>query len=147
MENGEENDERAYKYNKTQKRHPDHGKPDRSGKAAASDYAGAILLGTAGYLCAIFLTILAGQIVVQGLITGAAGIRIPLEKLWLASAPVKTILIIMLVIAVLRGILHYAEQYCNHFIAFKLLAIIRHKVFAARESFVRRSWREEIREI
>ena len=23
------------------------------------------------------------------------------------------------------------EQYCNHFIAFKLLAIIRHKVFAA----------------
>ncbi len=40
MENGEENDERAYKYNKTQKRHPDHGKPDRSGKAAASEYAG-----------------------------------------------------------------------------------------------------------
>lgn len=37
----------------------------------------------------------------------------------------------MLIIAVLRGILHYAEQYCNHFIAFKLLAIIRHKVFAA----------------
>ena len=36
----------------------------------------------------------------------------------------------MLVIAVLRGVLHYAEQYCNHFIAFKLLAIIRHKVFA-----------------
>lgn len=26
---------------------------------------------------------------------------------------------------------HYGEQYCNHFIAFKLLAIIRHKVFAA----------------
>ena len=37
----------------------------------------------------------------------------------------------MFIIAVLRGILHYAEQYCNHFIAFKLLAIIRHKVFAA----------------
>ena len=28
-------------------------------------------------------------------------------------------------------ILHYGEQYCNHFIAFKLLAILRHKVFAA----------------
>ena len=27
--------------------------------------------------------------------------------------------------------LHYVEQYCNHFIAFKLLAVIRHKVFAA----------------
>ena len=37
----------------------------------------------------------------------------------------------MIVIAVLRGILHYVEQYCNHFIAFKLLAIIRHKVFAS----------------
>lgn len=37
----------------------------------------------------------------------------------------------MAVLAVMRGILHYAEQYCNHFIAFKLLAIIRHKVFAA----------------
>ena len=37
----------------------------------------------------------------------------------------------MIVLAVARGILHYAEQYCNHFIAFKLLAIIRHKVFAA----------------
>ena len=37
----------------------------------------------------------------------------------------------LIVMAVMRGILHYAEQYCNHFIAFKLLAIIRHKVFAA----------------
>lgn len=40
-------------------------------------------------------------------------------------------LVIMGVIAVLRGALHYIEQYCNHYIAFKLLAIIRHKVFAA----------------
>lgn len=39
--------------------------------------------------------------------------------------------VIIGMIAVLRGVLHYMEQYCNHFIAFKLLAIIRHKVFAA----------------
>ena len=77
----------------------------------------AIILGTAGYLCAIFLTILAGQVIVHGLIAGGEG-------------SVKTIITLMLIIAVLRGILHYAEQYCNHFIAFKLLAIIRHKVFA-----------------
>jgi len=44
---------------------------------------------------------------------------------------VKTIFILMAVLAVARGLLHYAEQYCNHYIAFKLLAIIRHKVFAA----------------
>ena len=78
----------------------------------------AIILGTAGYLCAIFMTILAGQVIVYGLIAEGA-------------ESVKTIITVMIIIAVLRGILHYAEQYCNHFIAFKLLAIIRHKVFAA----------------
>ena len=69
----------------------------------------AIILGTAGYLCAIFLTILAAQVIMHG--------------------ELNTIKV-MIIIAVLRGMLHYAEQYCNHFIAFKLLAIIRHKVFA-----------------
>ena len=91
----------------------------------------AIILGTLGYLCAIFLTILAGQVIVHGLLTGVAGMIVPVEKMWLVFTPVKTIIIVMIVIAVLRGILHYVEQYCNHFIAFKLLAIIRHKVFAA----------------
>ena len=91
----------------------------------------AIILGTMGYLCAIFLTILAGQVIVHGLLTGAAGTSLSVQNMWLVHTPVKTILTVMIVIAVLRGILHYAEQYCNHFIAFKLLAIIRHKVFAA----------------
>lgn len=77
----------------------------------------AILLGTAGYLCAIFLTILAGKVVIGGLIGD--------------TSVTNVTLILMISIAVLRGLLHYAEQYCNHFIAFKLLAIIRHKVFAA----------------
>lgn len=71
----------------------------------------AIILGVLGYLCAIFLTILAGQAVLKG-----SGQRL---------------FLLMGILAVFRGILHYAEQYCNHFIAFKLLAIIRHKVFAA----------------
>lgn len=91
----------------------------------------AIILGTLGYLCAIFLTILAGQVIVHGLLTGGAGMTVPVEKMWLVFTPVKTIITVMIVIAVLRGILHYVEQYCNHFIAFKLLAIIRHKVFAS----------------
>lgn len=75
----------------------------------------AIILGTVGYLCAIFLTIFAGKAVVTAM----------------QGHSVKRIMTIMVVIAVSRGILHYVEQYCNHFIAFKLLAIIRHKVFAA----------------
>ena len=91
----------------------------------------AIILGTLGYLCAIFLTILAGQVIVHGLLTGVAGMTVPVDNMWLVLTPVKTIITVMIVIAVLRGILHYVEQYCNHFIAFKLLAIIRHKVFAA----------------
>ena len=90
----------------------------------------AIILGTLGYLCAIFLTILAGQVIVHGLLTGVAGMIVPVDNMWLVFTPVKTIITVMIVIAVLRGILHYVEQYCNHFIAFKLLAIIRHKVFA-----------------
>lgn len=77
----------------------------------------AIVFGVAGYLCAIFLTILAGKIIVYGL-------------LGVDNQQVKAILIVMIVIAVMRGVLHYVEQYCNHYIAFKLLAIIRHKVFA-----------------
>ena len=91
----------------------------------------AIILGTLGYLCAIFLTILAGQVIVHGLLTGVAGMIVPVDNMWRVFTPVKTIITVMIVIAVLRGILHYVEQYCNHFIAFKLLAIIRHKVFAA----------------
>ena len=63
-----------------------------------------------GYLCAISLTILAGYAMLKGLLGKLAGM--------------------LILFAVLRGILHYGEQYCNHFIAFKLLAIIRHKVFA-----------------
>ena len=77
----------------------------------------AIMLGTAGYLCAIFLTILAGQVILHGI--GYASV-----------VSVRKIFVLMAALAVLRGILHYAEQYCNHFIAFKLLALIRHKVFA-----------------
>lgn len=88
----------------------------------------AILLGTVGYLYAIFLTILAGQVVAHGLIPQ---LFFRIRNPRLVFMPVKTVLTIMIVIALLRGILHYLEQYCNHYIAFRLLAIIRHKVFEA----------------
>lgn len=88
----------------------------------------AVLLGTIGYLCAIFLTILAGQVLAHGLIPQ---LFFRIRNPRLVFMPVKTILTIMIVIALLRGILHYLEQYCNHYIAFRLLAIIRHKVFEA----------------
>lgn len=88
----------------------------------------AILLGTIGYLCAIFLTILAGQVLAHELIPQ---LFFRMKNTRLVYMPVQTIMTIMIVIALLRGILHYLEQYCNHYIAFRLLAIIRHKVFEA----------------
>ena len=79
--------------------------------------AAAILLGVTGYLCAIFLTVLAGVGILQ------------IMGIW-QGASLTTLFVCLAVIAVLRGILHYGEQACNHYIAFKLLALIRHKVFA-----------------
>lgn len=93
----------------------------------------AILLGTLGYLSAIFLTIFAGQGILSGLkelfdiVAAKNG-----NGVWIAHLTgMKVLFVCMIVMAVLRGVLHYIEQYCNHFIAFKLLAIIRHKVFAS----------------
>lgn len=78
----------------------------------------AVTMGLIGHLCAAFITIFGGFAVLQvldvdttmslGLIFGA-----------------------LVFFAVLRGFLRYAEQACNHFIAFKLLALIRDKVFGA----------------
>lgn len=78
----------------------------------------AVTMGLIGHLCAAFITIFGGFAVLQvldvdttmslGLIFGA-----------------------LIFFAVLRGFLRYAEQACNHFIAFKLLALIRDKVFGA----------------
>ena len=86
----------------------------------------AVLMGVLGYLCAIFLTIFAGYGILHGLI----GIPDTDAEAVLPGTP-AALAVVLVTLAVLRGILHYGEQYCNHFIAFKLLAILRHKVFAA----------------
>src|SRR5699024_7452044 len=78
----------------------------------------AILLGLVGHLCAAFLTVLGGYAV-----AGALGLEIPFSLELLFGG--------VLVFAVARGLLRYGEQACNHFIAFKLLALLRDKVFAA----------------
>ncbi len=78
----------------------------------------AIVMGCAGNLMATFITILGGY--------GFLSVTDVMENINLTL-----IFALLIVFAVLRGILRYAEQACNHFIAFKLLARIRHKVFAA----------------
>ncbi len=72
----------------------------------------AILMGVAGFLCAIFIPVLSSMALVND----------PLFSF-------HTIVILLFVCALLRGILRYAEQACNHYIAFKLLARIRDQVF------------------
>ena len=78
----------------------------------------AIIMGCIGNLMAISITILGcmGLMEVAGIYKGIA---------------LSTILILTVVLGIMRGPLRYAEQACNHYIAFKLLAGIRHKVFAS----------------
>lgn len=78
----------------------------------------AILMGLIGHLCASFITIFGGYAVLEAL-----GITTPFTLI--------IIFVSVIVFAVVRGFLRYAEQSCNHFIAFKLLALIRDKVFGA----------------
>lgn len=66
----------------------------------------AVILGAAGHICAISIPVMASIMLYRPL---------PLFMLFAAG--------------VLRGILHYGEQYCNHFIAFTVLARIRSIVF------------------
>ena len=78
----------------------------------------AITLGLIGHLLASFITIFAGYAAL---------------KVW--GFPIAHsfafFFICMVVFAIARGFARYTEQSCNHYIAFKLLALIRAKAFAA----------------
>ncbi len=78
----------------------------------------AILMGVLGYLCSILITIFGGYALLNLL-----GYTTPLG--------VSAVFACVIVFAVLRGALRYAEQYSNHNIAFRLLALIRDQVFRA----------------
>ena len=78
----------------------------------------AIIMGVIGNLCAAFITVLGGYAILDAL-----NISTEISML--------TAFILAGVFALLRGILRYAEQSSNHYIAFKLLALIRDRVFVA----------------
>lgn len=88
-----------------------------------------ILLGVLGFLCAIFLTIVGGYGILKGLGVVEGMAASGKVTFWFLSSW-QYLFTLLLVMAVARGILHYGEQYCNHYIAFRVLAIIRHKVFS-----------------
>lgn len=78
----------------------------------------AIVMGVLGHLAASFITIFGGFAIAELL-----GEHTPFILMGLFVA--------IGIFALFRGFLRYAEQSCNHFIAFKLLALIREKVFLA----------------
>ena len=78
-----------------------------------------VLCGVAGFCCATFLPVLA--------VWEACSIVLRQEPPLSLGVCLGTLALM----ALLRGILRYAEQICNHYIAFKLLAHIRSEIFAS----------------
>lgn len=77
----------------------------------------AILLGVVGFAAAIFLTVFAvfGLLDLSGFETGMS---------WVGAA------VAVAICGVVRGPLRYGEQLCNHYLAFKILALVRDRLFA-----------------
>ena len=78
----------------------------------------AVINGSVGFICAMGVTLF-----------GAIGVAKALGE----SIALSYGMIIGLAIGcgVLRGLLRYLEQYSNHYIAFRLLAVLRDKIFGA----------------
>ena len=76
----------------------------------------AITLGVLGFIAATLIPVL-----------GGVGILTVLQH----QDTLPLIFLVAALCALLRGVFRYGEQTCNHYIAFKLLAILRQKVFAA----------------
>ncbi|WP_386690036.1 thiol reductant ABC exporter subunit CydC [Lonepinella sp. MS14437] len=77
-----------------------------------------IIMGTLGFLAAIFIIVLGAM----GLVNLAG---------FATHFTFSQILTALIVLAIARGILRYLEQMSGHYIAFKLLALLRDKVFTA----------------
>lgn len=78
----------------------------------------AITAGVLGFVCSSFITILGGYAMLD-----IVGVE--------STFSLTMIFVTVIFLAVLRSVLRYGEQSCNHFIAFKLLALIRDHVFQA----------------
>ena len=76
----------------------------------------AVVAGTLGHLCASAVTVGGVWLLMDALSRGTVAVG--------AAA-------VLAVCAVARGALRYAEQTCNHYIAFRLLALVRDRVFGA----------------
>ena len=79
----------------------------------------AVACGVAGFCCATGIPVLAAETALRIFGIGAL--------VWPPSASVA----VLAIMAVARGVLHFIEQRCNHYIAFRLLAHVRDLVFSS----------------
>lgn len=79
----------------------------------------AVACGVAGFCCATGVPVLAAEAALVAVGRGSLA--------WGLATTVGA----LAAMAVARGVLHYVEQRCNHYIAFKLLAHVRDLVFGA----------------
>jgi len=78
----------------------------------------AVVNGSLGFVCAMGVTLFGAFGVAKAL-----GESIALSYGWIIGLAIGC--------GVLRGLLRYLEQYSNHYIAFRLLAVLRDKIFGA----------------
>ena len=78
----------------------------------------AVINGSVGFVCAMGVTVFGAVSVAKVL-----GETIALSYGWIIGLTIGC--------GVLRGLLRYFEQYSNHYIAFRLLAVLRDKIFGA----------------
>lgn len=78
----------------------------------------AVINGSLGFVCAMSVTLF-----------GAVGVAKALGEA--ISLSYSAIIALAIGCGVLRGLLRYIEQYSNHYIAFRLLAVLRDKIFGA----------------
>lgn len=78
----------------------------------------AVINGSFGFVCAMGITLFGAVGVAKVL-----GETIALSYGWIIALAIGC--------GVLRGLLRYLEQYSNHYIAFRLLAVLRDKIFGA----------------
>lgn len=78
----------------------------------------AVINGSLGFVCAMGVTLFGAVGVAKVLVE-----TIALSYGWIIALAIGC--------GVLRGLLRYLEQYSNHYIAFRLLAVLRDKIFGA----------------
>lgn len=78
----------------------------------------AVINGSLGFVCAMGVTLF-----------GAVGVAKTMGEA--ISLSYSAIIALAIGCGVLRGLLRYIEQYSNHYIAFRLLAVLRDKIFGA----------------